>query len=116
MSHDEEKLCAQTIVFQVKAANGHWINWKAASRSPDEEWDIDAVNKVKPEYRFVMDPVEEDPDDHISDEHDDLSLKRPAISEETRLERVRQAITDVAQVDSALAEKVAAACGVPWPL
>jgi hypothetical protein len=71
---------------------------------------------VKPEYRFVMDPVEEDPDDHIDDEHDDLSLKRPAISEETRRERLRQAILDVASVAPDLAEKVAAACGVKWPL
>jgi len=115
MSRDEEKLCAQTIVFQVKAANGHWINWKAASRSPDEEWDMDAVNKVKPEFRFITE-TDDDLSDYINDEHDDTSLKRPFISEETRRERVREAILAVASVAPDLAPKVAAACGVEWPL
>lgn len=111
---DDRKLCAQTILFQVKTASGHWITWKAASRSTDEEWDRDAVNKVKPEWRFVTDF--DDTNDCIDDEHDDLSLKREKISEETRQERLRTALRDVAAVAPDLVAKVATACGMKWPL
>lgn len=96
--------------------SGHWVNWKVASRSPDEEWDMVAVGRVAPECRFVVDPVEEDPDDCVEDGHDDMSLKREKISEETRRNRLHAALRDIASVAPDLVGKVAEACGVTWPL